>query len=201
MTILFKKNPAVDGNVCVQKQLFENDTVVYGDEFKAFIEPMVPGGTPLLVIVSANDLTPSQKASLEYYAANRTTPPPRHLGPNTSNFMKDVQDGSFVVASTGSRNERDEKPVAENTGKTESENTEVAKTDLVIEEEKAERLLSKAEMVESLPGITGRNVDKFESIVGNSPEKIASASNADLKRAGIGQPFFKRIRDAARKLV
>lgn len=211
--MLFKKNPIMPGNVCVERQLFDDNTVVYGDEFKVFTAPMVAGMQPALVAVSEDDLTEKQRAFLADYIKTKPTPPPRHLGPTVSNFMKDAADGSFIVARTGSRDvdssgnsgtgnaatESLGQPEVENVAKDPSEQPGVH-MDTILKD-RAERLLSRAEMIASLPGVTDRNVEKLEKIIGNSPVRIAAASNSDLRRAGISQMFFKKVRDAANKLA
>jgi len=46
----YKKNTAIDGTIFVNGKSFDNDTVVFGDEFAPFADPNTfPGIPPRLV--------------------------------------------------------------------------------------------------------------------------------------------------------
>lgn len=221
--MFYKKNPDVEGVIGVQGVSFDNDTVVEGEEFAIWADPAtIPGQPPSLVAVSAEQLTPEQAESLQYYRSHKKPKPPKHLGPVTTKNFKNTDDGAQLLITTSTiesdvpipdplvddtEEEKKRKEEEERLRKEEEEKTALQK---IREEEEKKTTgnvdginlsnFSNTELAKEIPGVTIKNVatvvEKFQTL-----EKLCKASNAELRTAGVKATMFKKLRDASRKLL
>jgi len=192
----FKKNPKIEGDICVCGKPFSDDTVVFGEEFAPFADPKTfPGMEPRLVECQMNEIQGEKLDNLKAFETSRVPEPPRHSGgTTTANFHMEGEGAKIdILAPIRTAVAPTPKPV-EDTPKVE----EILKRS-VVDEEKIPKvkliseLYSPSSMASECPGVNessaSKIIAKFKTL-----EDLASASNVDLRTAGIRSNYFNKVR-------
>jgi len=204
--ILYRKNPKIEGDMTLQQIPFDDDMIVFGEEFAMFADPMTfPGRPTKLVVVEYKDLSKSQKAALDHFQATRKPAPLRHLGVIKSDMFDVKETGEVELVSKGmNKFAEPEAPVP--TVEDDPEHVEVQEdVDPDVEYKEVistdlRDMFNKDELVDEFPGITEANSENvFEAF--KTIEDLSEASNVDLKKAGIRSNFYSRVRGTAKEFL
>jgi len=200
---LYKKNPEIEGTVCVNGELMDDDSIVFGKDFEMFADPKTfPGQKVILVRVDFNKLDEKQMAKLQQFEVGRHPKPPRHMGPITTANFKNAGDGSVKMSNKPDKvtPPKAPEPVTEKKKEPEKKTVEEIIQDEESEPVKIDEVFSQPEFVEDFAGVTDGNVKKvlkkFKTF-----DELAKASNTDLRAAGVRSNFFGRVRDRASEVL
>lgn len=197
----YKKNPEVAGEPFVCGKQMTDDAVVCGEEFAPFADPKTfPGRPPKLVEVSFEDLSDDEKLSARGVAIEQASKPPRHLSTITSESVA-PQAGKnepikIVTSPVDMGTKPKEPPKKPEPPKVSEERDEEISKAFQDKMPDLSSMYDREGLVEVFPGITGKNATKvFKSF--KNLEAMATASNAELRKAGIQPNFFDRVRKTA----
>jgi hypothetical protein len=195
---LYKKNPKIEGVIWIQGQEVDGDTILVGEEYEVFADPMTfPGRPPKLVKVEFSKLSSAKQREIEDMSMEVAKKPPKHLGVVKTDSIR-MADGDYKISNKPIT--KPAKPVVSMKAdaskkvapKVKPENVEYV---VILKES-----FTRDELIDSLPGITESNVkgvlDKFETL-----EELAKADNVSLKSAGIRSNFFTRVRETAAEML
>jgi hypothetical protein len=204
----YKKNPEIKlDNFVVQGKLVTDETILCGKEFARFADPSTfPGRIPKLVEVDFSELTDGQRLEAKGIAEEQASRPPRHLGVITSDNMGRLPAGRIRIPSipdvTPKQKAKASAPVEKQPGVKLADNPPIPATEDEIAEvfdnelPKLSAMYGQEDMADVFPGVTSRNAQ----IVLNSflnLDELSSASNSELRKAGIRANFFDRLRRKA----
>jgi hypothetical protein len=189
----FKKNPKIDGLICVNGKMMDDTTVVCGDAFVMLADPSTfPGMLPRLVEVQFGDLSQEEQTQVKEFADEQASKPPRTLGVVTSeNFL--VHDGAIDLKNKLA-------PLKSKlTAKKDKKEEEFPQKE--VPPKKVLPVLAEqypvVDFIEKFKGVTDKNarkiLDAFETI-----DDLANASNAQFRKAGVQPNFYERLRKQAK---
>jgi len=191
---LYKKNPVIKGDICVNGEMLDDNRVVAGAEFDVFSDgASSPDGVPRLVRVNPDVAGIEAVKEAQELVQKKASEPPRHLGVITSAAFSAANDGSVVINVA-----REEQIIKEEVKEeVKKEVKEEVKEEVKKEVKEEVDLVSNYDelSLRALPGVTDGNSNKVLKIF-PSLKTLSMASNADLKRAGVNSNFYKRLRAA-----
>lgn len=208
MMKFYKKNPEIElESFVVQGKLVTDETVLCGKEFAPFADPSTfPGWTPKLIEVEFSELTDGQRLEAKGIAEEQASRPPRHLGVITSEQIGKPPEGRIRIPSmpdvTQKQKAKASVPVEKQPGVKLADNPPVPATEDEIAEvfnnelPKLSAMYGQDEMADVFPGVTARNAQTVLNSFLNLDE-LSSASNSELRKAGIRANFFDRLRRKA----
>ena len=190
----FKKNPKIDGLICVNGKMMDDTTVVCGDTFAIFADSSTfPGALPRLVEVQFGDLGEEERVQVKEFADEQASKPPKTLGV--------VMSENFLVQSGGAIDLKN-KPAPLRPKLTSKKDKN--KEGFVQKEVPPKKVLpvlaeqySVVDFIEKFKGVTDKNarqiLEAFKTI-----DDIANASNAQFRKVGVQPNFYERLRKQAK---
>lgn len=196
----YKRNPKIKETVFVCGKAFEEDTVVFGDEFAPFADPNTfPGIEPRLVECQMGEIQGDKLAKLKEYESDKVPERPRHSGGTTTANFHMGDEGARIDIVAPIRTAVAPSPVPQATQQEPSQEPSAVDEAKAPQRKSLSEMFEPVAMAEACPGVNASSAAKIIAKF-KWPQDLANASNVDLRATGVRSNYFSKVRAWAKEL-